>query len=350
LLSELYDEYLTNFSSPLFNVGCDEPFDLRGPGRSQKQVKELGEGRVYLDTILKLHQLVSERGKKMAFWGDIIINHPELVPEVPQDALVLEWGYEADHPFDAHGAIFAASKIPFCVCPGTSSWNSLGGRTDNMSANILSAAENGLRHNACGLIVCDWGDWGHWQPLGLSFPGFVYAAGASWNLGATRDVDLAAACDAHGTEGYGKLLLDIGEVYRLAGATRGNSTELFHILSKPMTRPFLAGVTIETLETCLHRLLELEKPLPTPSTILEHELAYTFTLLRAACHRGIAILSKSSHQPATRKKLMRELDHVTESLTHVWKLRNREGGLKDSLARFTPIRNEYEADTQRSVT
>ena len=219
-----------------------------------------------------------------------------------------------------------------------------------MRANILSAAENGLRHNACGMIVCDWGDWGHWQPLGLSFPGFVYAAGASWNLGATRDVDLAAACDAHGTEGYGKLLLDIGEVYRLAGATRGNSTELFHILSKPMTRPFLAGVTIETLETCLHRLLELEKPLPTPSTILEHELAYTFTLLRAACHRGIAILSKSSHQPATRKKLMRELDHVTESLTHVWKLRNREGGLKDSLARFTPIRNEYEADTQRSVT
>jgi hypothetical protein len=344
LLSDLYDNYLPNFSSHLFNVGCDEPFDLRGHGRSQEQVKELGEGRVYLDYLLKLHKLVSERGKKMAFWGDIIINHPEYVPEVPVDALVLEWGYEADHPFDTHGAIFAASKIPFCVCPGTSSWNSLGGRTDNMQANILSAAENGLRHGACGLIVCDWGDWGHWQPLGLSFPGFTYAAGASWNLAATQDVDLAAACDAHMTEGYGKLLLDIGEVYRLAGATRGNSTELFHILSKPMTRPLVAGVTPATLETVLHRLLELEKSLPAHATILEQELAHTFTILRASCHRGSAILNGSIHEQITRRQLALELDRVTESLTHVWKLRNREGGLTDSLARFVPIRNEYEAD------
>lgn len=342
LLGELYDEYLPNFSSHLFNVGCDEPFDLRGPGRSQEQVKKLGEGRVYLDYILKLHTMVSKRGNKMAFWGDIIINHPELVPEVPRDALVLEWGYEADHPFEAHGAIFAASQIPFCVCPGTSSWNSLGGRTDNMRANILSAAENGLRHGACGLIVCDWGDWGHWQPLGLSFPGFVYAAGASWNLAASRDVDLAAACDAHMTDGYGKLLLGIGEVYRLSGATRGNSTELFHILSKPMTRPFLSGVTTETLEAVLKRLLQLENSLPVPSSILEQELAHTFTILRAACHRGIAILNNSIHHEATRKQLSDELDHVTESLTHVWKLRNRDGGLKQSLGRFAPIRSEYE--------
>lgn len=341
LLRELYDDYLPNFSSHLFNVGCDEPFDLRGPGRSQADVKELGEGRVYLDYILQLHTLVTKRDKKMAFWGDIIINHPELVPEVPQDALVLEWGYEADHPFDAHGAMFSASKIPFCVCPGTSTWNSLGGRTDNMQANILSAAENGLKHNACGLIVCDWGDWGHWQPLSLSFPGFAYAAGVSWNLAANRDVDLAAVCDAHGTEGYGKLLLEIGKVYRLAGATRGNSTELFHILSKPMTRPLLAGVTTETLETVLHRLQELEKFLPDESTILEQELAHTFTILRAACHRGIAILSASIHQPATHRQLAKELAHVTESHSHVWKLRNREGGLKDSLARFAPIQAEY---------
>jgi len=345
LLEELYDELLPNFSSRLFNVGCDEPFDLRGPGRSQEQVRQKGEGRVYLDTILKLHKRVSERGKRMAFWGDIIINHPEYVPEVPQDALVLEWGYEADHPFDAHGAHFAASKIPFCVCPGTSSWNSLGGRTDNMRANILSAATKGLKHGACGLIICDWGDWGHWQPLSLSFPGFTYAAGVSWNVAANRDIDLARACDAHLSEGYGKLLLDLGDVYRLAGVMRGNSTELFHILSKPRTRPLLAGVTTETLRAVLDRLRVLECALPEQSTLLEQEIAHSFTILRAACHRGIAILNGSIHEQATRKQLARELDHVTESITHVWKLRNREGGLKDSLARFTPIREEYEMGT-----
>jgi hypothetical protein len=346
-LAELYDEFLPNFSSPLFNVGCDEPFDLRGPGRSQEQVKKLGEGRVYLDFILKLHEMISKRGKKMAFWGDIIINHSELVPEVPPDALVLEWGYEADHPFDAHGAHFAASKIPFCVCPGTSSWNSLGGRTDNMRANIRSAAENGLKHGACGLIICDWGDWGHWQPLSLSFPGFVYAAGVSWNGAANRDIDLATACDMQMTDGLGKLLLELGIVYTLAGATRGNSTELFHILSKPMTRPLLAGVTAETLETVLHRLQVLEVSLDAQKTLIAQELFHTFKILRAACHRGLAILDGTIHEATPRKQLAAELDTVIKSLAHVWRLRNREGGLKDSLARLAPIRAEYEDQAQR---
>ena len=347
-LAELYDEYLPNFSSKLFNVGGDEPFDLRGAGRSHEQVKQLGEGRVYLDFILKLHAMVSKRGKKMAFWGDIIINHPELVPEVPQDALVLEWGYEADHPFDAHGAHFAASKIPFCVCPGTSSWNSLGGRSDNMRANIRSAAENGLKHGACGLIVCDWGDWGHWQPLSLSFPGFVYAAGVSWNLTANRDIDLATACDTQLTEGFGKLLLELGIVYTLAGATRGNSTELFHILSKPSTRPLLAGVTVETLEAVLHRLQVLQGSLPEQKTLIVQEIGHTFMILRAACHRGIALLDGSIHEATTRKQLAAELDTVLTSLAQVWRLRNREGGLKDSLARLDPIRAEYEDEAQRT--
>jgi hypothetical protein len=342
-LAELYDEYLPNFSSSLFNVGCDEPFDLRGPGRSHELVKKFGEGRVYLDYLLLLHQMVTARGKRMAFWGDIIINHPELVSEIPSDALVLEWGYEADHPFDAHGERFAAANAPFCVCPGTSSWNSLVGRTDNMLANIRNAAENGIKHGACGLIVCDWGDGGHWQPLGLSLPAFTTAAGLSWNLASEESFDLAETCDRYWTEGYGKLLLELGEVYRLAGALRGNSTELFHILSKPAKRPILAGVTPETLEAVLARVDALEGQMPGGTSILAEEIIHTFRMVRAACHRGIAILTHTHQQPATRKTLAEELELVCASLRHVWLLRNREGGLLKSITRLDSIRNEYEA-------
>jgi len=342
-LAELYDEYLPNFSSSLFNVGCDEPFDLRGEGRSHARVKEVGEGRVYLDYLLQLHQIVSARGKRMAFWGDIIINHPELVPEIPSDALVLEWGYEADHPFDAHGARFAAANVPFCVCPGTSSWNSLAGRTDNMLANIRSAAENGVKHGACGLILCDWGDWGHWQPLGLSLPAFTYSAGLSWNVNHAETVDLVKTCDRFWTEGYAKTILKLGEVYRLAGALRGNSTELFHILSKSQTRPLLAGVTTTTLEAVLARLDELESQCPLGDSIIRQELSHTFRIMKAACHRGIALLTQSTQTPETRKVLAQELVNVCESLRQIWLLRNREGGLLKSIARLDPIKREYDA-------
>ena len=64
----------------------------------------------------------------------------------------------ADHPFAEHGAQFAASGIPFYVCPGTSAWCSLAGRTDNALGNLRSAAESGLQYGAAGYLITDWGD------------------------------------------------------------------------------------------------------------------------------------------------------------------------------------------------
>ncbi len=63
----------------------------------------------------------------MHCWGDIILKYPELVPELPEDVVVLDWGYEADHPFHEQCAIFAEAGRSFFVCPGTSSWLSLVG-------------------------------------------------------------------------------------------------------------------------------------------------------------------------------------------------------------------------------
>lgn len=340
-LAGLYDELLPNFTSRLFNVGCDETFDLRGEGRSRERVKQVGEGRVYLEFLKQIHALVSARGKRMAFWGDIIIHHPELVPEIPADSVALEWGYEADHPFDVHGARFAAAGVPFYVCPGTSSWNSLAGRTQNMLENLRSAAENGLKHGACGYLITDWGDGGHWQPLGVSFAAFAYGASLSWCLGANRGLAAAGAADAHLSEGLGRTLLDLGDVYRLCGALRGNGTELFQILSKPSSRPILQGVTAATLQGVLEHVEEVAATLPARDTVLAQEARHAVRLLRAACRRGIAILAGRLEEQQTRRALAEEMDALISEHERVWRLRNREGGLSDSSARFVRIRQEY---------
>ena len=142
LLADLYDQLLPNFQQPQLNVGLDETFDL-GQGRSAAAVAERGSERVYLDFLLQVHALVAARGHRMQFWGDIIIEQPELIPELPADAIALEWGYEADHPFAEHARRFAASGLEFYVCPGTSSWNSLAGRADNALRNLALAAVAG---------------------------------------------------------------------------------------------------------------------------------------------------------------------------------------------------------------
>ena len=336
LLEDLYDQLLPNFTSRLFNVGCDETFDLRGEGRSAAQVRAHGEGRVYLDFLKEIHARVTAHGRRMAFWGDIIIRHPELVREVPFDALALAWGYEADHPFDAHGALFAASGLPFYVCPGTSSWNSLAGRTANMRANLVSAAENGLRHGACGYLVTDWGDGGHWQPLAVSLAGYVYGAALAWGATRNRDLDLVQAMDRFGgAQGHGDALLRLGDLYLRCGALRGNASELFLLLAKPRGRTLPAGITTGTLRDVLDAVDGIERALPAgQASVVGQEVRHVIRLLRAACHRGAALLDDSIGTPAVRTALAAEQAALMAAHASVWRLRNREGGLSDSLARM----------------
>ena len=175
----LYNELLPNFSSRFFNVGCDETWDL-GRGRSQAECERLGKGRVYVDFLKQIHAEVATRGRTMMFWGDIILNHPELIAELPKDVIALNWGYETDHPFAKEAAQFARAKLPFYVCPGTSTWMTLIGKHDNAFANLRRAAAAGRKHRAIGYLITDWGDGGHPQPLAVSWPLIVAGAGLSW--------------------------------------------------------------------------------------------------------------------------------------------------------------------------
>ena len=122
--------------------------------------------------------------------ADVLVRHPELAREVPRDLLAIEWGYEADHPFAAECRVFAEAGVSFYVCPGTSSWNSLGGRRANARANIRAAARDGLAAGAGGFLLADWGDNGHWQQLPVSYPAWVYGAAAGWNPGSEEGLDV----------------------------------------------------------------------------------------------------------------------------------------------------------------
>ena len=178
LIAGLYDELFPCFRSKYVNVGCDEVADIApGKSRSSAEVERRGGvHRVYLDFLLKIHKLCAARGHTMMFWGDIILHHPELISELPEDVICLNWGYEANHPFARETAAFRRAKRRFIVCPGTSAWGSLSGRTANMMANVDNAVTNGLANGMSGLMVADWGDGGHPNPWIVSVPAIVYAA------------------------------------------------------------------------------------------------------------------------------------------------------------------------------
>ena len=356
LLKELFDELLPHFSSLQFNVGCDETIDV-GLGHSKAVVQEKGAGRVYLDFLMKIYREVKARGLTMQFWGDILMNHPELVPELPRDVIVLEWGYEADHPFDQHGEIFAQSGIPFYVCPGTSSWNTVGGRTQNALDNLRSAAENGFKHGAIGYLITDWGDRGHWQPLPVSYLGFAYGAGLSWSLDANRELNMPAILDLYAFQDEahlaGNMAMDLGRVHEGLNMPLHNSTVLFHLLQGSLEEITKykdeLPARAEELKQVIQHIEEIESHLDelkiqsSDAELLRSEFAWISRILKHACLRGIWAAGKltGEEDQELSQHLLEDADLLMEDYEKIWQARNRSGGFKDSLARLEKMRESY---------
>jgi hexosaminidase len=233
-LRGLYGELLPNFSSQFFNVGCDETWDL-GRGQSKKLCERFGKGAVYLDFVKKIHGEISAHGKTMMFWGDIILKYPKLISQLPKKVIALNWGYEASHPFVKEAAQFAKAKIPFYVCPGTSTWQTLIGKNDNALANLHVAANAGKKYGAVGYLITDWGDGGHPQPLAVSWPIIAAGAAISWNSKNFNEKILTEtlARDIFGNSKIANIVFKLGFVHEKLGANSPNETPLGTVITAP---------------------------------------------------------------------------------------------------------------------
>lgn len=353
LITSLYDEFLPNFSSELFNVGCDEPWEL-GKGKSKDAIAERG-GRVYLDWVKKLHGDVSQRGYRMQFWGDIIIHSPELVPELPEDIILMEWGYESTHPFDEHGKLFADSGRDFYVCPGTSSWNTLIGRTDNAIGNMLNAARAGLKNGAIGFLNTDWGDNGHWQPISVSFLPFAYGAAVSWGVEQNAEIDIATATSTlvfEDTSGkLGQIAFDLGNIYKRIGPEHINGQVLAYVLQshhEDLDRQLrgiekwgrgAADVSAEAINQAIGQIGALASQLSTTSPQCSDGALILQDLQQAAQvaqFGGEYLLYRTGQRSAD--GLNQQLDRLIMGQRDMWLARNRRGGLEDSMRRFEKLR------------
>ena len=351
LIASMYAELLPHFSSPIFNVGGDEPWEM-GECRSKEEKERIGEGRLYLNYVLKLYDLVKQHGRTMMMWDDIIIKYPELIPELPKDVIAMIWGYEADHPFEERCQAFTGSGVPFYVCPGTSSWNTFAGRTANALENLRSAAVNGLKYGGIGFLNTDWGDNGHWQPLPVSYLGFAYGAAISWCVAKNTDIDIVPAMSRLAFEDstgvMGQLAYDLGNVYLVHGHSWFNNHGLHRLLQadaemkEQWERQFNERggedpiesfkMAREMIDKAMVRLddANIERP---DAALLKEEFRTAADLMRFACNRGLKLWGLPGSKGVGHDAA--ELMQIIERYKANWAARNRTGGLSDSTARFS---------------
>lgn len=345
LLEDWYQELLPNFQSGRFNVGCDETFDL-GVGASRAACEQRGKGRVYLDFLLKIHALCRRHHRTMMFWGDILLKHPALVPDLPTDVVALNWGYEAVHPFDRECPVFAEAGLPFWVCPGTSSWLSLVGRTRNCLSNLGAAVDQGKRWGATGVLVTDWGDEGHWQPQVAADVGLAAGAAYAWSRESNRRMDPAPALSVHRYRDEARVLgtvaLEAGDVHRVFHLQPANRSMLHQglVLSPPELRelavtPGETGQAMDLLDELMSRLARA-RPMADDGHRAREEWAHALRLARHGCRRMEAVRTGRDHA-----SLGKELEDLVAEQKRLWLRRNRPGGLADSLSKFDRVRAAY---------
>ena len=183
-LDDLYSEQAPLLTSKFFNVCCDETDGL-GTGPSKELATKIGVGGVYTRHIRRLHDLLRDKyGKRMMMWGDIILNHPRNLADIPKDTVMLTWAYDPRRSFDAQITPFAKSGYEFFVCPGVSCWNRVLPDFQDSVTNIANFVRDGAEQNALGMLNTTWDDSGE-NLAGYNWYGIAWGAECAWNASAT---------------------------------------------------------------------------------------------------------------------------------------------------------------------
>lgn len=345
LVKGLFGELLPCFSSRLCNIGCDEPFEL-GQGRSKDAVRRRGEAAVFAKYVRELHHSIIARGRRVMCWADMIAANPKLLRMLPKDIVLLEWGYEADHPFERRCRAYARAGFDFYVCPGTSSWCSFAGRLDNALKNMRMAALAATRWNAAGYLITDWGDFGHRQYWPASIIPTLFGACAAWNVADSHERDATRAAAVNGFGGSPAMASAweaAGNSYLASGVLLRNKTVSFRVMQSRLDdRKAIEGLDRRAVDR-LQKAIDTISRLPADRSLEADELRATLRVLQHAVQRARLAQCIAAGEPPRNqsKRLADDISAIILQHSRLWRARNRPGGYRDSEARYRILLREY---------
>lgn len=177
----------SDFQSRYVHIGSDETRDL-GMGRSREYAEKMGVGNVYMEHMQKVYERARPLGKKLMFWGDIALSHPELISQLPRELVAMTWDYEPREDFTRWIEPFGKLGMEVWVCPSVNNYNKVFPHISASVVNINNFVRDGKRLGAVGMLNTHWGDDGESQ-WNVCWYGLVFSAAASWQEGS---VDAAA--------------------------------------------------------------------------------------------------------------------------------------------------------------
>jgi hypothetical protein len=186
LIKAMYADLVPLFPGPFLHIGGDETFEL-GHGQTGPRVTEVGLGRVYLEHMQKVNEILQPYHKQLMFWGDIALKYPQLLSILPKDVIAVPWDYSPSPSFDGIIKPYRDAGLRVVVAPGVSDWNQVWPNLDDAYINIRNFVRDGQRLGAMGMINTTWNDDGE-SLYGMAWPALVFGAAVGWQAGES-DID-----------------------------------------------------------------------------------------------------------------------------------------------------------------
>jgi len=178
-MRDIYTEMSPAFESKFFHVNCDETFDI-GRGPSAEKVKELGAGRVYTDYMNQLSAILKDNGKRMMMWGDIVLQHPEVLDILAKETVMMTWEYSDYDSYSKWIDPFVEKGFDFIVCPGVLNSSRISPNYKMAIPNLRKFIKQGIEKGAMGVLNTVW-DEGSLHTFDRDWYGVAYGAEHSWN-------------------------------------------------------------------------------------------------------------------------------------------------------------------------
>lgn len=234
LIQQWFDELAADFPSPFLHIGADETFDL-GKGQTKAAVDQQGLGKVYVDSLTRIHNRLAPLHRRLLFWGDIAVNDPPEVKHLPKDMIAVAWVYSPS-PTGYMNWLepYINAGMETWVSPGVSDWSRVYPDNGSALANIQRFTSDGQLAHSTGQLNTVWNDDG--ETLFVNdWYGVLFGAAAAWQQGSSSIEQFQNAYGPvfHGdyTGNINDAQKDIIAVYDLLHTTKiaENTDELYWI-------------------------------------------------------------------------------------------------------------------------